>query len=553
MKISKILSAIMLHACCLLAANAQNTVGLTQYTASAADGYVLFSPMTSTKTYLIDKCGEKVHEWNTSAYKPALSSYLSQDGTLLKTGQLDNPVFDEGGSGGIIEHFDWNGILLWSYSISDTNNCQHHDIMPLPNGNILCIVWDRKSKQEAVLNGKDSLYNQSHLWSEKIMELQPIGTDSAIVVWEWKLWDHLIQSYDNTKLNYGVVSDHPELANINYFPGAGNSPDWIHLNSIDYNPVLDQILVSSHTFSEVWIIDHSTTSEEAATHSGGNSGKGGDILYRWGNPQAYQRGNPTSKVFFGQHHATWIPQGYPNAGKILVFNNGLNRPGTYSSVDMIAPALNGSNTYDVPASTAYLPSGLFWSYMASTPSDFYSSNISGVYPLMNGSFMITSGTKGLFFEIDSNQQLQWSYINPVVNTGILSQGNTPSDNLVFRCNFYESNYQGFTGHTLIPQGEIELNPAVPSICDNLSNAVETFAYGNSILIYPNPFSNQLMLQCLTNENLTITLRDIQGQRILQQTYSNSTTLNTVDLAVGIYFYELRTSSGTRKTGMVVKQ
>ena len=214
MKISKILAAIMLQLCCLWAAVAQNTVGLIQYTTGNTNGYVLFSPMTSTKTYLIDKCGEKVHEWNASVYKPALSSYLLPNGTLLRTGQLDNPVFNEGGSGGIIERFDWNGTLLWNYSISDTNNCQHHDVMSLPNGNVLCIVWDRKSKQTAVSNGKDSTYNQSELWSEKIVELQPVGTDSAIVVWEWKLWDHLVQSYDNTKLNYGVVSAHPELVNI---------------------------------------------------------------------------------------------------------------------------------------------------------------------------------------------------------------------------------------------------------------------------------------------------------------------------------------------------
>lgn len=553
MKIGKIISAIALHVCCLSAANAQNTVGLTQYTTGNANGYVLFSPMTSTKTYLIDKCGEKVHEWNTSAYKPALSSFLLQDGTLLRTGQLDNPFFDEGGSGGMIERFDWNGTLLWSYSISDTNNCLHHDIRPLPNGNVLCIVWDKKSKQEAVLNGKDSSYNQSQLWSEKIIELQPIGTDSAMVVWEWKLWDHLVQSYDNTKSNYGAVSAHPELVNINYFPGAGNSPDWIHLNSIDYNPVLDQILVSSHTFSEVWIIDHSTTTAVAATHAGGNSGKGGDILYRWGNPQAYQRGNPSTKVFFSQHHATWIPQGYPNAGKIMVFNNGLNRPGTYSSVDMITPALNGSNTYDVPASSAYLPSGLFWSYTESTPSDFYSSNISGVYPLMNGSFMVTSGTKGLFFEIDSNKQLQWRYINPVANTGITSQGNTPSNNLVFRCNFYEANYPGLFGQALTPQGEIELNPTIPSICDTLLNAIEMFTDNNFVNVYPNPFSNKLTFSLAANEQVTVLLYSFIGQHVWQQSFANSTIIDTDQLADGIYFYELRSNEGTLKTGKLVKQ
>ncbi|MFM8491274.1 MAG: MbnP family protein, partial [Candidatus Methylopumilus sp.] len=47
--------------------SAQSTVGLINYQIGNEDGYVLFSPMTSTKTYLINKCGEKVHEWSNNA------------------------------------------------------------------------------------------------------------------------------------------------------------------------------------------------------------------------------------------------------------------------------------------------------------------------------------------------------------------------------------------------------------------------------------------------------------------------------------------------------
>lgn len=530
----------------------QNTVGLTNYIPGNTEGYVLFSPMTSTDTYLIDKCGEKVHEWNSSAYQPALSSFLLEDGSLLRTGQLNNPFFNEGGSGGIIEKFDWDGNLIWNYTLSNSSNCLHHDIKVMPNGNILCIVWDSYSTEQAVSNGKDTTYNQPNLWSEKIVELKPIGTDSAEIVWEWKLFDHLIQDYDNAQLNFGVVADHPELVDINYFPGAQNTPDWIHLNSIDYNPALDQILVSSHRMCEVWIIDHSTTTLEAAGHSGGNSGRGGDLLYRWGNPQAYKRGNPATKVFFGQHHATWVPSGFPNEDRIIVFNNGLGRPGTYSSIDIIQPPLNASNTYDLATPTsAFLPNGLDWSYVANTPSDFYSSNISGVYPLDNGSFLITSGANGTFFEINATQQTQWEYVNPVSAGGITFQGDVPAANPVFRCEFYAPGYPGLQGQVLDPLGEIELNPTEPSMCvtilgDEELNEVEI------VQLFPNPFTDQINVTIQDEGNFLFTLFNPQGKRLLSHNLSRQAQIDCGFLKPGIYLFNLSNSAGKTFTGNLVK-
>lgn len=541
----------LLFTCFVFVVSGQNTVGLIDYKTDNLEGYVLFSPMTSNQTYLINKCGEKVHEWNTSTHRPALSSFLLEDGSLLRTGQLDNPSFDEGGSGGIIERFDWDGNLTWSYVISSPTNCQHHDIMPLPNGNILCVVWDSYGKQEAVAAGKDSSYSNPYLWSEKIVELQAIGTDSAAVVWEWKLWDHLVQDYDNSKPNFSTVSTHPELVNLNYFPGANNSPDWIHLNSVDYNATLDQILVSSHTFNEVWIIDHSTTTAEAASHAGGNSGMGGDLMYRWGNPQAYQRGNPMTKKFYGQHHATWIPEGYPNEGKIVVFNNGLNRPGTYSSVDVIEPPLNVSNNYTLDNTLAYTPNDLFWSYTATTPSDFYSSNISGVYPLENGSFLVTSGASGLFFEIDANKQNKWSYINPVSSSGIASQGSNASANLVFRANFYKKDYAGLVGQTLTSLGEIELNPSVPSLCSTILRTNDIHHTHETVQVYPNPVSDILHVSVEETADFTLELTNAQGKTLLID--RNNSQIDFSSYQQGLYFLRLRTNNDLIEAYQIIKR
>lgn len=523
-----------------ISSKSQNTVGLIEYDETNVDGYVLFAPMASNETYLIDKCGNKVHEWTESEFEPALSCFLLPDGSLLRTGKLDNPIFNEGGSGGIIERFNWDGTLEWQYEISDSLQCLHHDIKPLPNGNILCIVWDRITREAAIENGLNPDYSETHIWSEKIIELKPIGMDSAEIVWEWKVFDHLVQDFDASKLNYGSVTNNPGLINLNFFPGASGSSDWIHLNSIDYNPALDQILISSHRFCEIWIIDHSTTTSEASTHVGGISGKGGDLLFRWGNPQAYNNGSPANKVFFGQHHATWIPSAFPNGDKLIVFNNGLGRPGSYSSIDIIEPVLAPMNNYSMTTSGTFLPNDLDWSYSSSTPSDFYSSNISGVYPLQNGGFMITSGANGIFFEINDVDETVWKYINPVGTAGIASQGEVPFNNFVFRCNYYPSDFPGINVSELSNLGEVELNPSPESICDVLSSSSPEEIDQN--ICYPNPFNESLTFSFKEDIEVHLKVYSSTGKLIESVRFTNIITFNTNHYKPGVYYYQLSDAS-----------
>lgn len=437
-------------------------------------GYYLYAPMTSTITYLMDEEGNTVHTWE-SEYNPGASVYLLENGNLLRTGSLGpqgNETFKGGGSGGIVEEIGWNGNVVWSFEYSSSETMLHHDIEQMPNGNILMIAWEYMSSEEAIAAGRDpNTMDDNELWPDTIIEVDPTSNQ---IVWEWRVSDHLIQDYDASKLNYGVVTEHPELIDVNYEQHMTNA-DWTHFNSIDYNPILDQIMVSAHGFDEIWIIDHSTTTIEAASHSGGDSGMGGDLLYRWGNPPAYQTGTSNDQQLFGQHNAQWIKEGLVGAGNLLIFNNGDRDVRAYSTVVEITPPINSDGSYTLVKGTAYGPTAPTWTYMASTPTDFYSMIISGTQRLPNGNTLITDGQGGCFFEVtpDGDRISQylvdketgtsariWACESYVSMFGPDADGErdddteqtpvprVPSNNWIFRAVFYSSSYSGLSD--LIP-------------------------------------------------------------------------------------------------------
>jgi hypothetical protein len=360
------------------------------------DGYTLYFPQGGTKAYLVDLSGNIYHSWTfNSNKKTCYASYLLSGGVLLRTVEHQGNFFTGGPISGEVQKVDWNGNILWDYIYSTTDYCTHHDIHGMPNGNVLVIAYERKTPAEVVQAG---CAQSIEMWPDKIVEIEPSGTTGGTVVWEWHAWDHLIQDHDPSKSNYGVVADHPELMNINY----NTSKDWIHMNGIDYNETLDQITFSSHSLNELYVIDHSTTTAEAASHSGGNSGKGGDLLYRWGNPAAYQASGTT--YFNVVHDAHWVPADNPLFPNALSGYNNKGGTGVKTCVDIINPPYDGYN-YLLTPGEAYDPPIYDWRHTYSGP---MSQDNGNSQQLPNGNTLVCIGMSGFIYEIDSNQNQVWS-------------------------------------------------------------------------------------------------------------------------------------------------
>jgi len=512
------------------------TVGLFLNTEQAATGFTLFSPLGTNATYLVDNCGKLVHQWAHDT-APGLSVYLLENGQLLRTGRVGTNIFTPGGSGGKIQLIEWDGTVTWDYQYSSTTYHQHHDVEYLPNGNILILAWRVYSNNFAIENGRNPNQVNQTVWMTQIVEVEPQGTNGGNIVWQWNLADHLIQDFDVTKDNYGTVEDNPQLVNINYaaWPNPNNTPeppeDWIHANSVDYNAELDQIIISARSFDEVWIIDHSTSTQEAAGHTGGNSGKGGDLLYRWGNPQAYNKGNANDRKLFGQHDAYWIPEGYADEGKIMIYNNGTNRPnGNYSSVDVIDLPINANNLYDLNANGTYGPENLDWTY--EDLGNFYSRNISGAQRLPNSNTLICEGANGRFFEVDYDHNIVWEYINPISNNGPIQQGIPAEQNNVFRAYRYPLNYPAFNGINLQSSEPLELNPF------NYECETETSLVTINTHITIQLSNQTLKINNQTGKSYTANLFNLMGQLVNSNSGINNLQFNVANHASGIYILQL---------------
>ena len=487
------------------------------------NGFALYNAQGENTTYLIDENQNISHTWNMTT-ECNYTVQLKENGNLVRGTKGNTSVFSTGNiaaGAGMVQEIAPDGSIVWSFDYASSDYVSHHDLT-LVGDNVLLTAYEKKSSTE--LNAAGYNNATSEKWPTHFIELEDNGNGGANIVWEWHIWDHMCQD---------SISDHPELIDINML--SGGSGDWFHVNGVDYNEDLDQIVFSSRFASEIYIIDHSTTTAEAASHSGGNSGMGGDILYRWGNPSNYGI-SATQVIVSAVHDARWITNdGRPNGGFLQIFNNcgaGCTGQGpsavANSTIDGIETPWDATtNTYLRTAGQAFSPS----SYTTRYECAYSSSGQSASDRMSNGNIYVNAsggqGGAGVMYEVDPSGNIIWGPYNAQSPKG-------------FR---YECDYPG-----IIALEPFMTNTTSTTCFDATAITENTLAY--TLTIYPNPTKGvfNINFETLTLQDININIINSLGQQVYASSFNNHIgTLNEkVDLASfseGLYFVKITNNYG----------
>ncbi|MDF1695617.1 MAG: aryl-sulfate sulfotransferase [Saprospiraceae bacterium] len=526
----------------------ENTIGLLSIDPnSVSEGYILLNPENQSTVYLINNCGEIVHSWDTDEVRfPGKEQYLDRDGRLYLASiqpDLQEPSFGAGGAGGVLEILDWEGNIEWQHVVADIGQRQHHDIHIMPNGNIMFIAWENMTIEDAAQMGFDTLNNpQIGFWPDKIVEIDPKTDD---IVWQWRSIDHMIQDIDSSIVNFGDIASHPERININYIDFAFGRQDVHHINSLDYNEELDMVMVSVRNFNEIWIIDHSTTIEESASNSGGLRGKGGDLLYRWGNPSAYDAGDANDQQLYRQHDAAWIddvPFDHPYYGQVSVYNNFIGPELSLGAI--FKPEFNQEiNGFEID-DNVYLPDQLTTTISHPDQVKNFSTAASNIQLLPNGNVIMCAGRQGRMFEITDSGELAWEYLVPMRNGFPIHQGDEIqlSENFTFSGRRYDPSFEGFQNKDLTPKGYIEMD-ANEEFCELPVSIIKIEEIKNRI--FPNPVTLYITIEATQRSVLRIL--NASGRVCRKSKISAGTNTIALDgLENGLYIFQIQGDNQTYK-------
>jgi hypothetical protein len=379
---------------------------------STFDGYTFVFSGSNAYLYGMDK--KLVKQWSSLRSNSAGCADLLRDSSILWPSSATNSGWTNQGAlqGGRVQIIKWDGTVTWDYTYANASYMPHHDMEPVYYTN------DPKEKPNVLL----VCYTA---WGDKIVELKPTGLNTAEVVWEWNGSDHTCAS--------GTGTDKPELLDKGK-GGAGMGKeaaisssgtrdfDRMHTNNVSFNRTLKQLVLSVKGYNEMMVIDHSTTTAEAKDTTGGQYGKGGNILYRWGMPANY--GATGTQQIRGQHCSSWIVdtmlgtnQRLPGAFNMMCIDNGNKR-----AVEII-PAGTKNGVYPRTAGAAFEPASPLWTYSLSA----IQGNEGSVQRLPNGNTIICTGgigggmggSTGRVVEVDTSGTIVWDLTGiPVSTEGI---------------------------------------------------------------------------------------------------------------------------------------
>jgi hypothetical protein len=491
---------------------------------------------------------------------------LKENGNLVRGTKANTSVFSNGNiaaGGGKVQEIAPDGSIIWSFDYANSDYVSHHDLT-LIGDNVLLTAYEKKSANE--LNAVGFNNANSEKWPTHFIELEPDGYGGANIVWEWHIWNHLCQDTDVSLPNYTAnISDHPELIDINMIQGGGGpgggGGDWFHVNGVDYNEELDQIVFSSRFASEIYIIDHSTTTAEAASHSGGNSGMGGDILYRWGNPSNYNM--PGSQIIDNAvHDSRWITDdGRPNGGFLQIFNNsGVSN--NQSAVDGIeTPWDPTTNTYLRTPGQAFAPS----SYTTRYACAYSASGQSASDRMSNGNIFVNAsggqGGAGVMYEVDSLDNIVWGPYQAGSQKGFRYECDYPgiialepymNNTATTTCfiNVSESWDCDGQGNCFDP-GTGNGQYSSLTICDNscLNTSIDEIA--NELLLYPNPTNTGVFtvgLGSSSDYKFKVEVFNTLGQQLFNDHIAEFSSesiikINLQDYLEGVYIVTVTSDKG----------
>jgi hypothetical protein len=551
----------------------------------AYNGYTLFG--TRGTTYLIDMEGRVVHTWAIGT-----NPRFTDSGTLL------DAMGGDPSNSKTWKELDWSGNTVWTYTESRSGYYPHHDFDKIYNKKLgaytfIYIANKDLTSAQCIAAGCNTSSNYTGAQMDVIVEVDQSGT----IIWQWSFFDHVVQDlYPAITSTYGVIANTPGKIDLNI---RGNSVkrDWMHCNSLDYNPDLDLIVINS-VHGEFYVIDHGNTflpGDPTGSIALAASYKG-DFLYRFGDPAKYDQGDPPSvldnwekataghKQLGGSHNIQWIKSGLPGAGNFLVFNNAENlfelTPQSY--IMEINPYLNSagittSNFVNPPTAGYNIVSSpddnlmkekknvskqITWSFSSKNNTSFYSTIGSSAQRLPNGNTLVCSMNDGHFFEVYPNDtSIVWEYINPMTRDGVkkIKQDNYPTYNGVFRAYRYSSTHPALLGQTLTPGESITgFDPTyiTPSQLTSVQNPEKLTTSDNLLKQnFPNPFSynTTIEFELPSESQVNITVYDMSGKRVkvlvddsrLAGTYNltwNGTNDSGSLVASGLYFYVLLTDN-----------